>query len=761
MSARSFRREREREQRRARRRHRIRGRKTLAIGLTIGATALWGGPVADAATFSVDNTNDTTGPGDCAPEAAGDCSLRQAIDKANSNTGVDDVVSLAGLSGTITLTNGEIHVGTVGTPSGNIAIQGPGADELTISGDANENGEHDVTVYPASAGGTITPGDSPIFRFSGQFDSDDSLSGVTLSDGVSGAFTTDAGLIRGTHGGAITSTVSNLTIMDTILSDNLASLDGGAIYAAGNLTLVDSEVSGNTAYGTGAGIRSHATAGQLTITDSTISGNQTLGKNYAPLGPAFDYASGAGGGVWSFARHNTITGSTISDNDAQDYNTPAGIETYVTSSGGGLYIDAGTYQSDIDITASTISGNTAVSAGGGAWLKAENSSVEGSTISGNGFGETHDPAYGGGLFTRHPAKIEDSTLSDNGHSAGDDPVYGGGLFATGATEVSGTTIDGNTAGGSTGGAAGGLGWSSYDGEALTLSSSTISGNSAPAGAGGGIGLFTQNIYDTSGLRLDHSGPVVLRNSTIASNGAGAAAGVYEQAYSGQTPNTEARKTGGVKLSSTIVGGNKAGDLGMNGPTTGFNVGHSLIQSCSDDFFLTPAPAGSNVFGLDPALGALGDNGGPTATQLPSAVSPAVDAGVSNGEPSDQRGAAFPRVVDTPAANRVGGDGTDIGSVERSDGTGSSAAGAPSCGVLPPVPPVTGGGSAPAATPAPASSAPRKKKKRCKKKKKKQGDQGRAAKAKKCKKKRKSGAAAAGTTPRGRPRLGVMRSPGRR
>jgi hypothetical protein len=735
-------RERAREARREKRRGDLRARRAVAAGAVMGATALFAPQAAGAATFTVDNTTDANGASACDAAAPNDCSLRQAIDHANATFSAD-VISFSSLSGTITLTHGMIGVGHVGIVGGDVTIQGPGADQLTVSGDADQDGQHDVDL---DADG----GDSPIFRFNGYAGQTDTVSGLTLSGGTSGAFTDVNGLVRGTKGGAIYSAVSNLIISDSVLTDNHATLDGGAVYALGNLTIANSQVTGNTAFETGAGVQSHATAGQLTIEDSTISGNQTYGKNYAPLGPAFDYGSGNGGGVVSFARHNTISGSAISNNAAQDYNTPAGIETYVTSVGGGLYIDAGTYQSDIDVSDSTVTGNTSVSAGGGAWLKSEGTRIENSTISGNGFSHTHGPAYGGGLFTRRPTTIEDSTVSGNGTSDGGDPVYGGGVFAVGLTQLDGTTVSGNRVTGSDGGVGGGIGWSSYDGTGLTVSQSTVSGNSAPGGSGGGVGLFTQNVYYTNpdtGLtyHLDHSGPVSVRNSTIALNMAGAAGGVYENAYS-----TAGHATSGVQLSSALVGDNGVGDLGTYGSTAGFVVGHSLIESCSDDFFLTPSPAGSNVFGLDPMLGALADNGGPTQTQLPAADSPALDAGVSNGQTVDQRGIGFPRVVDTGAANRGGSDGADVGAVERRDGGGDPAPGAANCGTLPPSPPPGDAGSPP---PPPPPSQHRKK--HCKKNVKRR-KQARAAK--KCKKRKR-----AAVTQRRRgesPPLRVMRSPGR-
>ena len=62
------------------------------------------------------------------------------------------------------------------------------------------------------------------------------------------------------------------------------------------------------------------------------------------------------------------------------------------------------------------------------------------------------------------------------------------------------------------------------------------------------------------------------------------------------------------------------------------------------------------FNVNPLLGPLQDNGGPTFTHALLPGSPAIDAGRSVGLTTDQRGA--PRPVDDPAIpNASPGDGT--------------------------------------------------------------------------------------------------------
>ncbi len=66
-------------------------------------------------------------------------------------------------------------------------------------------------------------------------------------------------------------------------------------------------------------------------------------------------------------------------------------------------------------------------------------------------------------------------------------------------------------------------------------------------------------------------------------------------------------------------------------------------------------------GLDPQLGGLTGNGGPTQTHLPAQSSPALDKGNADALDTDQRQSPFARVIDRPIPTP--GDGTDIGSVE--------------------------------------------------------------------------------------------------
>src|SRR6476620_9174315 len=86
---------------------------TAALALGLGLSFA---PTTYAATFTVTNLNDN-----------GAGSLRAAITSANGAAGADIVNFQAGLTGTITLTTGEIAI------TDDVTITGPGAASMTIT----------------------------------------------------------------------------------------------------------------------------------------------------------------------------------------------------------------------------------------------------------------------------------------------------------------------------------------------------------------------------------------------------------------------------------------------------------------------------------------------------------------------------------------------------------------------------------------------------------------------------------------------------
>jgi hypothetical protein len=203
-----------RERRRKRNRQELGGisrRQLIAAGgLTAGATLAMSG-VAHAApmTFTVGSLDDTTGASDCATPTNTDCTLRQAILDANDNSGADTIVFASGLTGTITL------VGNPDTITEAVAIQGPGASDITVDGD------NAYRIFRID----LTPANDPV-----------SISGLRLENGyVSG------------NGGAIENNNANLSISNAEVkySSAVPNGNGGGIYSnTGDVTINSSSSAG-------------------------------------------------------------------------------------------------------------------------------------------------------------------------------------------------------------------------------------------------------------------------------------------------------------------------------------------------------------------------------------------------------------------------------------------------------------------------------------------------------------------------------------
>ncbi|PYS57406.1 MAG: hypothetical protein DMF74_26130, partial [Acidobacteria bacterium] len=257
---------------------------------------------------------------------------------------------------------------------------------------------------------------------------------------------------------------------------------------------------------------------------------------------------------------------------------------------------------------------------------------------------------GGGILNNSTATVNvtNSTLSNN--TAG----FGGGLlnFSTGVVNLSNSTLNNNTATISGGGI-----YNNGTGT-INLTNSTLSGNS---GSGGGI----FNVQ---------SGPVNVTNSTISGNTApglaGAGGGIYNNSGSPV-----------ISLRNTIVALNTAGSgLGPDllGPMT--SQGHNLVGKSNNSSGFTNGSNGDIVGTIaapvNPLLGSLANNGGPTQTMALLPGSPALNAGDNaaiinppfGGPPfTDQRGVGFNRIVNATV---------DIGAFESRGFTISATSGTP-------------------------------------------------------------------------------------
>jgi hypothetical protein len=333
----------------------------------------------------------------------------------------------------------------------------------------------------------------------------------------------------------------------------------------------------DTAVGGGAIYRD---GGSLTVIDCEFE------DNHAP-------ATGqdvAGGAIYAFGGGETIiSGSSFTGNSASD--------------GGAV----GSLNGHLTIVNSTFIGNAATGTdgnpgnggcGGGIYMDGgdELTALCGVTIADNTAG-----AIAGGFFRVSNSDdgtftMERSTVRDNRVTPTDDGNAGG-LYLQGLDlTISDSTISGNQAFYN-----GGL-WIS---EAVAnLTNVTIAENVAFGSNGGGLWLS----YEPTGTLLNCT--IANNHSTADSQVAGAIFGA------------------GLELRNTVIAGNSAmytPNCDAVHPSGGGNLQFPGSALCS---------ASPTV--EDPLLGALADNGGPTATLLPAAGSPAIGLGTGC-PPTDQRG----------------------------------------------------------------------------------------------------------------------------
>jgi CSLREA domain-containing protein len=237
---------------------------------------------------------------------------------------------------------------------------------------------------------------------------------------------------------------------------------------------------------------------------------------------------------------------------------------------------------------------------------------------------------GGGIVVSSLATLNLARVAVTGNTA---PDSGGGIAAFhtssgGTVNVDSSTIANNTAGTAAGvtGTGGGV----FSQTAVNLTNSTVSDNLAQGtttAQGGGI--------------ADTGSVVSLLNSTVAGNRAAGA---------GTTTAGGVANASSLNATNTIVAGNTANGAPSDclaAVTTG-----TLANDLSGDTSCGFSGAGGKQ-GVDPQLGPLADNGGPTNTRRLSATSPALDAGTATGCPAtDQRGVKRPQ-----------GSTCDIGAVE--------------------------------------------------------------------------------------------------
>ncbi len=624
--------------------------RLLLIGLLAVAALIFlaQGQTAHAATITVNTTDDEL-------NSDSDCSLREAIQAANTDTAVDACTAGSGAD-------------TIDLPAGTYTLSIVGAGE-----NANTSGDLDIasdlTITGAGAATTTVDG-AALDRVFHILAVTSEISGVTIQNGSAGSgggifntgtLTLNSSTVSGntgTNGGGMLNFGGTLTVNDSTVSGNTAQT-GGGIRNEGTATLTNVTVSGNTATSFGGGIENGENGATLTVTGSTVSGNtaggegggiRNVGGGTASLTNVSVSGNSAlvGGGISNGATL-TLTSTTVSANTAtfgggiHNADTATLIDSTVSDnftggSGGGILNSGGT----LSITGSTVSDNTAGAGGGGGIGSVDGTLIlADSTVSGN-----TTPSFGGGISSIFGTMtLTSSTVSDNTAGSGggirnggtatltnvtvsgnNTAGFGGGIFSQGTLTLNSSTVSGNMAV-----AGGGM----HSQGTLTLNGSTISGNTTTAEGGGirnqgGTATLTNSTISGNAAGADRGGggivnfneaTLILESSTVSANMAGAGGGIFNE--------------GSVILKNAIMANNIGGDC-FGGI---ISDGHNL-----DSDGTCGLGAAGDLPNTNSQLGPLADNGGPTQTHALLPGSPAIDAGSGDCPPpaTDQRGLARPQ-----------------------------------------------------------------------------------------------------------------------
>ena len=525
------------------------------------------------------------------------------------------------------------HTGDLDITRGNLTIVGVGTNVII---DATGLGDRVFQVFPRAGltleNLTITGGSAPGNRY------------AYIENGESGGAIFNAGEL----------TLNNCVIIanssgggNYVMGNGggTSGGDGGGIYSSGILTMNKCIVAGNSSGmgadgafgGNGGGIKNDGTC---LLTDCVISENQS-GAGGAPEGNLEGAGGGGGSGGGIYNSGTIVLNNCIVSTNASGQGVSGGDPSGTISlpalggwggpggNGAGIYNDG-----QMRLTFSTVNGNSCGNGGNG-----DDFSLGGNAGAGGS---------GGGFFNAGKLSLNTSTVSAN--YCGNGGAGGNGFYFS----------FGNVApSGGTGGGGGGI----CNASSLDLTSCTIALNQTGVGGTGGNRPYLNESStnaacggqggDGGGILNDTSSTnVTVCNTLVALNliNAGGPGGTNTEFY--QT--TEQVGNPGADG----IGPDLAGDftskgynlIGMANGSIGFINGINADQ------------VGSIASPIDPLIGPLQMNGGPTPTHALLPGSPAIDQGKSFGVHTDQRGYHRPYNY-TSIPNVPGGDGSDIGAFE--------------------------------------------------------------------------------------------------
>jgi uncharacterized repeat protein (TIGR01451 family) len=405
---------------------------------------------------------------------------------------------------------------------------------------------------------------------------------------------------------------SGMDLTITGAGPGLTVIDGQSTESSSSDRVFDIPSSGPTVSISGVTMQNGQTSGDggivrnngtLTLTNTDIAGGG---------------ADGSGGGIYNNGAL-TATGTNV-------------LTSFANNRGGGIF-NAGAQGTGavLSFTGGTVFDNEAGGNGGGIYNEPlATATVLQSTLAGN----INDEGSGGAIANQGTFTLDRSTVTNNG------------FFQDG--EFSATSFKG-------GGVYNAFGPVFTVGESSSRATfsavnSTISGNTAIEG--GGVYNEAIQLLDAPLAAAIPVPTVSLQSVTLTLNKAkdGVGAGIYDQAVVSPPSAPGPEGSAVAILKNTILSANTAGTAVRNcGGVDPVSQGHNLENA--DTCALNTTPGDGDLVSVDPKLGPLADNGGPTFTHALLTGSPAIDAAATS-PATDQRGITRPQ-----------GPASDIGAFE--------------------------------------------------------------------------------------------------
>jgi len=557
----------------------------------------------------------------------GDCVVNSgSIDGASSNNLIEDTASNAcdltdGISGNIIGTDPAL--GALADNGGATLTFLPEVGSAAIDAGTNsgcsatdqrglsrpQNGtcdigavEHDITpptVTDFTASSSVTSLDVPINTFTASDNLPASLTGYKITESATPPSAGDAGW------------TSSAPTSFTVAGTGNRTLYPWAKDAGGNVSSV---------YGSPASVS--VCFVNLIVTSNADSGAGTLRQAIADAcaGTTITFDSGLSGSTiylastLSLTKDVTIDGSSLASHITlsgdSDQDTDGDVQVFSINSGLNIALDNLTITKGRAYGTNPNDPNDPTGQGGAIHAQSP------LTITNSTFTDNSSTGNGGAIYSNAPLTIIDSTFSGNSITTAISG-YGGAVSSDGLATVINSTFYNNS---NNNGFAGAL-FASSTGSSITNST------------------FTGNTALTGGAVLGNGDQFTITNTTISGNNADVYGGL---AMTGPS----------ATLSNTIIANSTGGDC-YSDVGTALTATNNIVEddSCSA------------TLSVDPNIGPLADNGGPTQTMALTASSPAIDAG------DDAICAAYPvSNYDQRGMTRPNSLHCDIGAYEYIDAT---------------------------------------------------------------------------------------------